>query len=233
MLSIDAENSTLSDILVAVRARTGAAIDMPPGAATERMAARLGPAPLREVLTSLLSGSSYDYIIQASDTNEDEVASVILTPRGKGEALANESISASNSRVRRAPGYTASGKHTFEVSPEPTNETPAPTDVASSEEGESGQQPATVSGENTTATAQAPAESPAETDSNASATPASSLASTDSQSTVQNGQTSGSSSQGSAFGQMVQNMQQLFEQRRQIQVQQNQAVQNQTSGPRN
>jgi hypothetical protein len=230
LLSINAENSTLSDILVAVRARTGAAIDMPPGVAAERMAARLGPAPVREVLTSLLSGSNYDYIIQASDTNEDEIASVILTPRGKDDALANTSISASNSGVRRGPGYTTSGKHTFEVMPETASESAAPTDLASTG-GEEVSPPATPSTETATASAPAPADPPAEPDS--SSTPAAALANSDSSPAMQNVQSGGGSAPATAFGQMVQNMQQMFEQRRQIQMQHNQAVRNQSTSPNN
>jgi hypothetical protein len=233
MLSIDAENSTLSDILVAVRARTGAAIDMPPGAAAERLAARLGPAPVREVLTSLLSGTDYDYIIQASETNDDEIQSVILTPRGKDDALGSASAVASNPRIRRPPGYTASGKHTFEVIPETTHDTPAPNDVASAGD-QTAQDASTPGSETATAATPSSADSPSGSDS--SSTPTASLASSDSHLATQSTPSSvggmGSDAAGT-FEQRVQNLQQMFEQRRQIQMQQNQAQQNQATSPRN
>jgi hypothetical protein len=80
-LTIKSDNSTLADILAAVRTRTGANIDLPEGGASERVAARLGPGPAREVLSSLLSGSDFDYIIQASDVDPLGIQSIFLTPR--------------------------------------------------------------------------------------------------------------------------------------------------------
>ena len=92
-LTIKSDNSTLADILAAVRTRTGAGIELPEGGASERVAARLGPGPAREVLSSLLSGSDFDYIIQASDEDPLGIQSVFLTPRtntstGAGSARA-------------------------------------------------------------------------------------------------------------------------------------------------
>ena len=82
-LTIQSDNSTLADILAAVRTRTGADINLPEVGASERVAARLGPGPAREVLSSLLSGSDFDYIIQASDVDPLGIQSVFLTPRIK------------------------------------------------------------------------------------------------------------------------------------------------------
>ena len=55
-LSISAQNSTLGDILRAVRKQTGATVDIPPNA-TERVVGKIGPGPAREVLATLLNGS--------------------------------------------------------------------------------------------------------------------------------------------------------------------------------
>lgn len=104
-LSITSENSTLADILAAVRGRTHASIDIPPGASAERVAAQLGPGPAREVLTSLLSGSNFNYIILASDADEDAIQSVLLTPRGKVDDAATGAVVAAATGVRRPPGY--------------------------------------------------------------------------------------------------------------------------------
>jgi len=82
-LSITASNSTLGDILKAVRVVMGADIDIPPKASRERMAANLGPGPAREVLSSLLSWTDYNYLIQASDSDPDGVQSILLTARTK------------------------------------------------------------------------------------------------------------------------------------------------------
>lgn len=86
-LTISADNSTLADILVAIRTRTGAEIDVPPHASHERIAARLGPGPARDVIATLLSWTDFDYIIQASDTDPLGIQSVLLTPRGKADTV--------------------------------------------------------------------------------------------------------------------------------------------------
>src|ERR1700746_671938 len=54
-LTINAPNSTLGDILRAVRKQTGAEIEIP--SASERVVTHLGPGPAREVMAELLNGS--------------------------------------------------------------------------------------------------------------------------------------------------------------------------------
>jgi hypothetical protein len=65
-LTIQSDNSTLGDILKAVRTKTGAELEAPPGFGSERVATRLGPGPARDVITSLLSGSKFGYVILGS-----------------------------------------------------------------------------------------------------------------------------------------------------------------------
>ncbi|MBI1741412.1 MAG: hypothetical protein HYR57_11120 [Candidatus Koribacter versatilis] len=91
MLTIVAQNSTLGDILREVHKRTGAAIEVPPNA-NERVAARLGPAPARDVLASLLNGSAFNYVMVGSLSDPATLASVMLTMKpasGAGETAAN------------------------------------------------------------------------------------------------------------------------------------------------
>jgi len=83
-LAIVAPNSTLSDILHAVHNQTGANIDIPPGA-NERVVSSFGPGPARDVLTSLLNGSHFNYVMVGSVADPNAVAQVILTPRAGGE----------------------------------------------------------------------------------------------------------------------------------------------------
>jgi hypothetical protein len=86
-LSIQAQNSTLSSILSAVHARTGARVEMPADTANDRAAAQLGPGNPRDVLASLLQGSRFDYIVIGSPTDPDALSEVILTPHaGSGGA---------------------------------------------------------------------------------------------------------------------------------------------------
>lgn len=77
LLTIDAPNSTLSDVLIGVQKATGAAIE---GASpTERVAVRLGPGQPERVLAALLRGTPYDYVILGSLSRQDVVTRVLLT----------------------------------------------------------------------------------------------------------------------------------------------------------
>jgi hypothetical protein len=87
-LTIVAENSKLSDVLSSLRACTGADIDLPPSASGERIWARLGPGPARQILATLLSGTKLDYVIQASDTDPDGIRNVWLTRRTESSSVA-------------------------------------------------------------------------------------------------------------------------------------------------
>jgi hypothetical protein len=82
-LTINAENSRLSDVLASVRLCTGVDLDIPVSASNERVWVRLGPGPARKVITTLLSNTNLDYVIQASDTDSDQVRSILLTPKTK------------------------------------------------------------------------------------------------------------------------------------------------------
>jgi hypothetical protein len=84
LLTIVAENSTLSDILRAVHAQTGAVIEVPPNA-TERVATHLGPGPARDVLATLLNGSHFNYVMVGSPAHPDSVDRLILTSKAGGE----------------------------------------------------------------------------------------------------------------------------------------------------
>jgi hypothetical protein len=121
-LSIKAENSTLADILSAVRARTNVVIEIPPGAGAERVVTDLGPASPRDVLTSLLTGSNFDYVIMASPDNKDLLQSVLLTPRGNGESSAGDTVVASSPGARRAPGYTDADREALEAAVQAASE---------------------------------------------------------------------------------------------------------------
>lgn len=98
-LTIVAENSTLGDILKEVRKRTGASIDVP-GNPTERVATRLGPGAMRDVLTTLLNGTSYNYVMVGSTNDPATLSSVVLTPKPAGGAI-------QTAQAQPAPVYTA------------------------------------------------------------------------------------------------------------------------------
>jgi len=85
MLAIVAENSTLGDILRDVHKLTGASIDVPPNA-TDRVAARLGPGPARDVLADLLNGSAFNYVMLGTAAEPASLAKVVLTAKPAGGA---------------------------------------------------------------------------------------------------------------------------------------------------
>ena len=75
-LTIVAPNSTLGDILRAVRKQTGAEIEVP--AAPERVVTRLGPGLAREVMAELLNGSRFNYVLLGSPANDAVLTRVVL-----------------------------------------------------------------------------------------------------------------------------------------------------------
>jgi hypothetical protein len=83
-LTINANNVSLPEIMSALRACMGVDIDIPTNASAERVTAQLGPGPARKVLADLLGWSSFDYIIQGSDEDPLAVQSVTLLERSKG-----------------------------------------------------------------------------------------------------------------------------------------------------
>jgi hypothetical protein len=84
MLTIDAPNSTLSDVLSGIRKATGAAIE---GASpSERVAVRLGPGKPQQVIAALLRGTPYDYVIIGASGHPDVVTRVLLT-QSAGEPM--------------------------------------------------------------------------------------------------------------------------------------------------
>ena len=80
LLSIEANNSVLTDILFEVGSKTGAEIQMPPwsDAGREHVVAKLGPGNPRDVIAALLHGSSFNYVIVESPQGLQQL---ILTPK--------------------------------------------------------------------------------------------------------------------------------------------------------
>jgi len=89
LLTIEANNSTLADVLAGVRRETKAAIDLPPGASGERVVANLGPGTPQNVLASLFNGSRFDYIIVGSEDQPQAVQRVILRAKSGPEPAPN------------------------------------------------------------------------------------------------------------------------------------------------
>jgi hypothetical protein len=96
-LTIDAQNATLSQVLRSVQTQTGASVDIPPGAGGERVVATLGPGKPKDILSSLLNGSKFDYVLLGEANNPGAVQKVILLAR------TNSPASNATQNIARAP----------------------------------------------------------------------------------------------------------------------------------
>lgn len=86
-LTIVAPNSTLADILRAVRKLTGAEMDIP-AAASERVVTNLGPGPAPGVVAELLNGSHFNYVLLASPSDANTLTHVVLVLKSGPETAA-------------------------------------------------------------------------------------------------------------------------------------------------
>jgi hypothetical protein len=244
LLTIDAENSSLGEIMLGIRSRTGASIDMPASTNRERIAVHLGPAPIREVLSSLLYGTDFNYVVQSSEDDDSALGKVILIPRDGDQSadqsedtVANDTDSPhSNPKIRLMPGYSAPGKRDYEVAHSKTkgesSSTVAEAPVADSSEQSTDAPAVAVDSAAPNAQTDAPVASNTEaTDSSSSPDPSTLTASDQPLSTgvsgivTANGSTAASTESGTPLSQMEQNMQKLYQQRQQLQAQQNRPAQ--------
>jgi hypothetical protein len=201
----------------------------------------MGPAPVREVLSSLLYGTDFNYVIQSSDGDDEGLGKVIITAREKDSS---EDVSASNTpggrSVRLMPGYAAPGKRDFEVKHDNgDHEASAQTEPSTPAAGEVASQAAADPGaENPQSASKADAQPASSTgsDSAASSAPASD-AGVPSMGLAQPGATAAiasssdvGSGEGSSISKMEMDLQRLYQQRKQMQAQQNHS---QPQGPGN
>ncbi len=113
-LTIVAPNSTLADILRAVRKQTGAEIDIP--VAPERVVTHLGPGPARDVLADLLNGSRFNYVLLGSPGNEGLLTRVVLVQKtGPENVSPNPPAGGSQPAITQAGNATPPAQ---EASPE-------------------------------------------------------------------------------------------------------------------
>src|SRR5579864_1602596 len=82
-LTIEARNSTMADVLNAVKQKTGAAVEMP-AVSSERVVGRFGPGAPRDVLAQLLNGSHYDYVLLGSPADPGALKKIVLMARAVG-----------------------------------------------------------------------------------------------------------------------------------------------------
>jgi hypothetical protein len=105
-LTIVAPNSTLGDILRAVRKQTGAEIEIP--SAPERVVTHLGPGPAREIVAELLNGSRFNYVLLGSPANDGLLTRVVLVAKSAPENV-SPSNSTSLAQQQQQPGMVPPG----------------------------------------------------------------------------------------------------------------------------
>jgi hypothetical protein len=102
-LRIYARDATLGDVLGQVASLTGVKIDIPPSARVERMPlVELGPGPARQVLATLFRDSGFDYLVQESDQNPEQIQNILLMARDKTPS-AGPVVAAAPGRGTRSP----------------------------------------------------------------------------------------------------------------------------------
>jgi len=107
-LTIVARNSTMGDVLNAVRQKTGAAVDMP-AASGERVVGQFGPGAPREVMAQLLNGSHYDYVLLGSPADPQALKKIVLMAKASGPEPAPQNQTAQqqpNENVQQVPDVT-------------------------------------------------------------------------------------------------------------------------------
>ncbi|MFZ3213262.1 MAG: hypothetical protein WA188_17300, partial [Terriglobales bacterium] len=85
---ISANKASLSEVLFAVHQRTGADIAIPAGAEQEKVVAEIGPASAPEVLSRLLNGTKFNFLILSAVNDPGTVDRVILSARPDGPGAA-------------------------------------------------------------------------------------------------------------------------------------------------
>lgn len=129
MLTITAENSTMGDILSAVRKQTGAVLEVPPTLSSERVAAQLGPGTPQSVMQQLFTGSKFDYIIVGSPQNPSALQKIIVTARAGGGASMASSQPPPQNTYQPPPQPEQSMDEEPQPEPEPEPAPPEPPQV--------------------------------------------------------------------------------------------------------
>ena len=116
-LSIAAQNATMGDMLQALSSATGAVIDFPHEHAAERMSANIGPGTVRDVLSTLLNGSGFNYVILGSQNNPNVLRRLILTEGETSAAAPSAQLPPTQTAVIAPPATLPPPKSPLYVPP--------------------------------------------------------------------------------------------------------------------
>jgi hypothetical protein len=130
MLTVQAINSTMSSLLQAIRSKTGIQFEGGENS-PDRVAISVGPAPEGDVLSSIFTGSSFDYVVIDRQDSPGIVQKVILTPRARGgPAGATVANGAANGQpAPQQQGETQAGDDQTNADDQANADTDQPQDV--------------------------------------------------------------------------------------------------------
>jgi hypothetical protein len=84
LLTIHANNATLSEVLFQMQKQTGVEIAIPSGTEQDRVASDFGPGTPSEVMEQLLNGTDLNFVVVGSPSNPNQLRSVVLSRKTGG-----------------------------------------------------------------------------------------------------------------------------------------------------
>jgi hypothetical protein len=81
LLGVVARGCRFADVLSAIGRQTGISVELPGGSGEERIFFEIAPAPVPDVLQSLLDGAEFNYVILWSRKDPKQLARIILSRR--------------------------------------------------------------------------------------------------------------------------------------------------------
>lgn len=203
-LSISANSSTLGSILTQVEKCAGIHIDVPPAAADVLIFDEIGPGSSRDVVSSLLSSSGFNFVLGASSSDPEKIEELVLLARTRD-------VDAGPADGRRSsPLRSAFAQMRDAARPKPPEVQAAAAAGIEPSDGDAGDSPvsATASGD-TDSTATRPDASTADSSDGAASDASSAAASSPKDKSSDEKSTSPAEEK-------IMNMEKLFEQRRQM-----------------
>lgn len=146
-LTIHAENVRLRDVLEAIQARAGIAVEFPPEAMDDSVFDHVGPVPVKDALAQLLYGSGYNYVIQTSSQDPQIVTKLVLSAQSRAASTSPPPHASppKNEQAENQAVYDGAGYNT-QVAIEPIPPVPAASTLIGIPTGFNVQQAATTSG---------------------------------------------------------------------------------------
>ena len=127
LLTIHANNATLSEVLFQIHKQTGVEIAIPSGSEQERVASDFGPGTPSQVIEQLLNGTDLNFVAVGSPSDPNQLRSVVLSRKSGGPDPPSafqpaESAPAPTAPVIDPQNYEPTGQELQENGPPPPPE---------------------------------------------------------------------------------------------------------------